>query len=182
MKSAAGNSGRNSAIIIYFKRVWMRTVVFAVLWWTLTAGVMESWVVGVPAVVVATLVSKDLAPGFSWSPRGIVHFALFFMWHSLRGGADVAWRAFHPKVPIAPGFIEYPLCLPQGLPRVLMVNTVNLLPGTLSTKLAVDHLKVHVLDTGQNIFPELVRLERVMARMFGISLKKPAEDGRNEKV
>ncbi|MES9944702.1 MAG: Na+/H+ antiporter subunit E [Candidatus Thiodiazotropha sp.] len=50
-------------------------------------------------------------------------------------GLDVAWRAFHPRMPITPELIVYPLRLPPGLPRVILVNTVSLLPGTLGTEL-----------------------------------------------
>ena len=53
----------------------------------------------------------------------------------LKGGVYVAWRAFDPRMPITPELIEYPLRLPPGLPRVILVNMVSLLPGTLSAEL-----------------------------------------------
>ena len=90
---------------------------------------------------------------------------------SLLGGADVAWRAFHPGMPIAPDFIEYPLRLPPGLPQVFMANTVSLLPGTLSAALDRSVLKVHVLDSRRGVLTELETMERSVARMFGTSLK-----------
>ncbi len=91
--------------------------------------------------------------------------------HSLLGGADVAWRAFHPGLPIAPDLIEYPLRLPPGLPRVFMANTVSLLPGTLSASLDRSVLKVHVLDSRRGVLAELEAVEQSVARMFGTSYK-----------
>ncbi len=95
----------------------------------------------------------------------------FFLLRSLFGGADVAWRAFHPGLPIAPDLIEYPLRLPPGLPQVLMANTVSLLPGTLSAELDQSVLKIHVLDNQRGVLAELEAVEQSVPRMFGTSLK-----------
>ena len=83
----------------------------------------------------------------------------------------MAWRAFHPRMPIAPDLIEYPLRLPPGLAQVFMANTVSLLPGTLSAALERSVLKVHVLDGRKDFLTELESLEQSVARMFGVSLK-----------
>ena len=148
----------------------LRALVFALLWWILTEGAMDSWLVGAPVVLLTTLVSMALLPPFSCALTGIIRFVPFFLWHSLRGGVDVAWRAFHPSLPINPDLIDYPLQLPPGLPRVFMVNTVSLLPGTLSAELEADCLKVHVLDSSKDALPELKQVEREVAGVFGISL------------
>lgn len=170
------------AAMLYFYSGGLRVVIFALLWWMLTAGAVESWLVGVPVVLIATLVSMLLVPASPWSPIGVACFVPFFVWHSLRGGVDVAWRAFHPRLPIAPGFIEYPLCLAPGLPRVFMLNTVTLLPGTLSVALGADCLTVHVLDTRKSVLSELMRVEQVVARMFGTTLKIAEAGECNEEV
>lgn len=149
----------------------LRTAVFALLWWILTQGTMGSWLVGTPVVMLATLVSMALLPPFHWSLTGIVRFLPFFLWYSLRGGADVGWRAFHPNVPINPALIDYPLRLPPGIVRVFMANIVNLLPGTLCAELNANYLKVHVLDTGKDVLLELMAVEQVVARIFSISLQ-----------
>lgn len=170
------------SVINQFRRGWLRAVAFALLWWLLTAGAMGSWLIGAPVVLIATLVSMALVPPFSLSPSGVVYFVPFFIWHSLRGGADVAWRAFHPGMPIAPGLVDYPLRLPPGMPRVFMVNTVSLLPGTLSAELSANCLKVHVLDTRKSVLSELLTVERAVARMFGTSLQKVKGGECNEEV
>tara|TARA_R110001592_G_scaffold116143_1_gene317205 strand:- start:9898 stop:10452 length:555 start_codon:yes stop_codon:yes gene_type:complete len=157
-------------VIVRMRSGLLRAVVFALLWWILTQGNMESWLVGTPVVMLATLVSMALLPPFCWSLSGIVRFLPFFLWHSLRGGVDVGWRAFHPNVPINPALIDYPLCLPPGIVRVFMANIVNLLPGTLCAELNGNCLKVHALDTSKDVLLELMAVEQVVARIFSISL------------
>jgi multicomponent Na+:H+ antiporter subunit E len=119
---------------------------FSLLCCILADGAANSWWIGVPALVLAVGVSTALLPPVSFAWRGLVSFAPFFLLRSMLGGTDVSWRAFHPDMPIAPDLIEYRLRIPPGLPRELMVNTVSLLPGTLSAELDRDVLKVHVLD------------------------------------
>lgn len=177
MSRLSGKGRFRDSVIIHFRRAWLRAVAFALLWWMLTAGAMDSWLIGAPAVLIATLVSMALVPPFSLSPAGVVSFVPFFIWHSLRGGADVAWRAFHPRMPIAPGLVDYPLHLPPGMPRTFMVNTVSLLPGTLSAELGANCLKVHVLDTRKSVLSELITVERAVARMFGTSLQNANDHG-----
>ena len=82
----------------------------------------------------------------------------------------MAWRAFHPRMPITPELIDYPLRLPPGLQRVILVNTVSLLPGTLSAELDGQVLKVHVLDGLGDFMSELEVLEQSVARISGMSL------------
>ena len=106
-----------------------RALLFSLLWWALTDGTAGSWWIGVPAVACAVIVSVALVPpvGLVW--REVMGFVPFFLWHSLKGGADVAWRAFHPRLPITPELIEYPLRLPPGLPQVILVNIDELAAG-----------------------------------------------------
>lgn len=147
---------------------------FALIWWILTDGVASSWWIGVPAVLLAVVTSAALLPAtpFVWSE--FLRFVPFFLMRSLLGGIDVAWRAFHPGLPIAPDLIEYPLQLPPGLPRVFMANTVSLLPGTLSAALDQNVLKVHVLDNQSSYQAELVALEQRVAAIFSTSLQLTA--------
>jgi len=147
-----------------------RALLFSLVWWALSDGNAQSWWVGVPAVSFAVIASVALLPPVPLVWRELLMFAPFFLRRSLQGGADVAWRAFHPRMPIAPELIDYPLRLPPGLPRVILVNTVSLLPGTLSAELDGQVLKVHVLDGLGDFMPELEALEQRVARMSGVSL------------
>ena len=153
-----------------FARFGVRTVLFALLWWILTEGAMDSWLVGAPVVVCAVLASGTLLPRVSWSLSGIIHFAPFFLWRSLYGGMDVAWRALHPRLPISPELLDHRWGLPPGLPRVFMANTVSLLPGTLSAELGEEYLHVHVLDQTGAFASDLALIEARVAKLFGLQL------------
>ena len=147
-----------------------RALLYSLLWWVLSDGSVASWWVGVPAVSFAVLASAALLPPVPLIWRELVKFSPFFLQRSLQGGADVALRAFHPRMPIAPALIDYPLRLPPGLPRVMLLSIVNLLPGTLSAELAGPVLRVHVLDSLSDVMLELETLETHVARISGVTL------------
>lgn len=100
----------------------------------------------------------------------LLRFIPFFVGRALSGGMDVARRALHPRLPLEPAVIEYPLRLPRGLPQVVMANTINLLPGTLTADIQAGALKVHVIDHQTSVLEELEALENAVARTFGITL------------
>jgi multicomponent Na+:H+ antiporter subunit E len=153
-----------------------RAVLFAVVWWALSDGSAQSWWVGAPAVALAVIASVALlapVPLVWWQ---LLKFVPVFLWRSLQGGADVAWRALDPRLPIAPEMIDYPLRLPSGLPQVMLINIMSLLPGTLSAELEGQVLKIHVLDGRGDVLPELEALERSVARISGVTLA-PAKRG-----
>ena len=146
--------------------------IYAGLWWLLTDGDQSSWVVGAPAVALATVASVHLAGGSPFQILrviGLGRFARFFVWESLRGGVDVARRAFHPDVPLAPGLLEHEIRLPPGPSRGLFAVTVSLLPGTLAADLNGRRLTLHVLDRDADMLRELRQLETYIAALFGLS-------------
>jgi len=153
-------------------------LLFALVWWVLVGGETISWWTGVPVVLLAAVVSVALFPPVKLVWFELFRFVPFFLIRSLLGGADVAWRALHPDLPIDPHEIEYPIKLPPGLALVFMANTVSLLPGTLSVTLNSDFLKVHVLSSRKDILSELATLEAMVAALFGISLPEAAGEGR----
>ena len=168
-------------IWVKVKMSWLSIVsrgfLFLLIWWILTDGATQSWWFGVPAVLLAVIVSTMLLPPVPLVWHELLRFVPFFLLRSLLGGADVAWRAFHPRMPIAPDLITYPLRLPPGLPQVFMTNTISLLPGTLSAELDQSILKIHVLDSQKDFLAELKLVEQSVARMFDITLEGFNEDG-----
>ena len=158
-------------VTISWSTIVSRGFLFSLLWWFLSDGAVSSWWIGGPTVLLAVAASAALLPPAPFVWYEFLRFVPFFLMRSLLGGADVAWRAFHPNMPIAPDLIEYPLRLPPGLPRVFMANTVSLLPGTLSAALDKDMLKVHMLDSRKGFLEELEAVEQRVARMFGTSLR-----------
>ncbi len=164
-------------------RALLRTAIFAGLWWVLTAGDPASWIVGGPAVVLAGFLGLWLAGSTSWRWRimGLTRFLPFFLWRSFIGGIDVARRALHPKRPLVPGFVDYRMGLPQAAARIFMINTVSLLPGTLSVEITGDKLIVHALDVDLPVLSELKTIESCVADLFGLQVNKEI-DNREEGV
>ena len=155
---------------ICLRAMFLRLVLFALIWWVLTDGSLTSWALGAPVVLFATLISVLLMPSSSWSLRGVIRFIPYFLWHSMRGGVDVARRAMHPQMPVSPALIDYRFRLPPGLSRVFMADTVSLLPGTLSVELSDEMLRIHVLDDSRAIKYELNALENYLADIFRLEL------------
>ena len=145
-------------------RLAVQTASFAFFWAILTSG--KGWGVGIPVICLATAVNFRQTPVSRWSLAGIVRFLPYFLWNSLRGGIDVAARALNPRLPIDPAIISYEISLDHTGARVLMANTVTLLPGTLSADLRGNVLSVHVLKPSGSFMESLARLERRVADVF----------------
>jgi len=150
----------------------LRLPLFALLWWILIEGKPAGWWYGIPVILSALLVSLLLLPA-SRRQRplgGTVRFVGFFLWESLRGGIDVALRALNPRLPLNPDLIDYSLRLPEGNARIVLMNTISLLPGTLSANLQDDCLQVHTLDDDPQTLQSLEQVETVVAQLFGIDI------------
>lgn len=104
------------------------------------------------------------------SPAGLAAYAGFFLRQSVRGGFQVAAMALQPRRALTPALFEIPLRLPPGPALVLLTDTLNLLPGTLSVRLDGTTLTLHALDGRLPIVPEVRAAEAHVARLFGIAL------------
>lgn len=145
-------------------RLTVRVLGLAALWAILTGG--AGWSVGIPVVLLAAAAIPLAAPTYRLSPAGMVRFVPYFVWNSLRGGVDVAVRALHPRLPIDPAILRYETKLDYTVARVVMANTVTLLPGTLSAELRGNVLSVHVLYASGPIMEMLENLERRVADLI----------------
>jgi multicomponent Na+:H+ antiporter subunit E len=148
-----------------------RFLLFGALWWSLTEGDLYNWWFGVLMAVLATLASSALLPPGRWRPLGLIRFVPFFVRQSVLGGVDVARRAFSPEMPFDPGFVEFPLRLPDGPSRVFLANTMSLLPGTVSVELRDGSLRLHALDRSMPIERTLRTGEAHIAAIFGVELQ-----------
>jgi len=84
-------------------------------------------------------------------------------------GIDAARRAFHPQLPMRPGFIVYTSQLPEGAPRSIFTVLVSMQPG--SVPIAADRngdFAVHCLDNKQPIGTALAADEVRVARAFDL--------------
>lgn len=136
-------------------------------WLLLTDLAWDSWLIGLPVVAAAAWSAQRTAgAGETVSLPALLRFISFFLRESLRGGVDVACRVVRPTMRIRPGFHRYRVRLQGRAPRLLFLNSVSLLPGTLSTALDKDELRVHALDTGADLDAGLGHLEAMCARVY----------------
>lgn len=166
---------------VRLRRGALRAALLALLWWLLTEGSRSSWIIGAPAVAAATWVSLFLLPEHHWRWRwiGLARFLPFFLRQSVRGGIDVARRALHPDMPLAPGWIDYRLRLPDPTARLFFSNIVTLLPGTLNAEMEEEgrRMTIHLLDEGLPNRESLQALERRVADLFGLKLSVSDSQG-----
>jgi multicomponent Na+:H+ antiporter subunit E len=155
-----------------------RAGLFALAWLILTGAAPGGLAVGAAAAVAATAVSLKLLPP---SPRRAKIWALIalipgFLWRSVLGGADVAWRALHPKLPVRPGWIDYPVKLQDGTARAMFGAQTSLLPGTLSAGVEGGSMRIHCLEVSDRTRGELARGEARVARALS-QQPESGEDG-----
>ncbi len=152
---------------------WALRVALALLvvWVALNGG--QAWPTGIALSLAGGAAGAWLVPAdhHPWKVSRLPQFFAFFLRESLLGGLDVARRALRLKVDVAPCFFIYPLGLPAGQPRTLMVCLVSLLPGTLSADLDTGRglLLVHAL--APEAAATVPALELRVAALFGLELQ-----------
>lgn len=148
---------------------WRRAAVaapaLAGLWW-LVAGEPGSWLVGAPTVLLAAGLAGSVRAGAATPHfQRLPGFVTWFVWQSIRGGLDVAFRAFRPGPPVSPGFLRRRTHLPRDA-RPLLANTITLLPGTLAVRLEGEGIDIHAIDRSAAVDADLDATERRIAGLF----------------
>jgi len=145
-----------------------RLTIYLLTWWVLTGGATDSWIIGVPAILSALTIDFRFfrSPGIRWSWGALLSFAFFFLKSSITSGLDVIQRIYHPRLPLMPAMIVYPLQLESSAAHILFICTVSLLPGTLSTAIERHTLIIHALDVGRPVEHELNIIENRVAAVF----------------
>ncbi len=162
---------RNSTLLNVNRHSLLRIFIFSAVWLTLTGSDTSSWIIGVPAVLFASKLSLMLAPPSQClvSVSGALRFIPFFLYQSFRGGLDVMRRALSSQQLLDPGLVSYVTLLPEGSARIFFVNTISLLPGTLSAELHENTITIHTLDRGMSIWANIQTLEYHVAALMHIS-------------
>lgn len=127
-------------------------------------------VLGAFATVAATWTSLRLLPPGPGRLRfgALARLAGRFLWQSLVAGIDVARRVFDPRLPIEPGYLAYPVRLPDGPRRDAFGALTSLMPGTLPVGTDPDGALVyHCLDLGQPVAAGLARDEALLGAALG---------------
>lgn len=157
-------------------RFLVKIMVLGLIWGILTGFRVDAVVFGAVAVLAGAALVFVLpdSPGWRLSPAGAVRFALWFARQSVLGAVDVSRRAFLPRMPLHPGFRTYRPALPDGAPRIMFVNTITLLPGTLSAEIAGESVIVHMLDSRADLDSDLKQLETRVAALFALPASSEA--------
>ena len=150
-------------------RACVRAAGFLVLWLVLAGADVADLSAAAVAVLAASWTSlRLLPPGSSrLSPSALAKLTLRFAYQSVAAGADVAWRALDPRLPLRPGFVRYPVRFPPGTARNVFTTLTSLLPGTVPAGAERGHLVYHCLDVDQPVMSQLAAEEAALARALG---------------
>lgn len=143
------------------------------------AGYFTFWIVligtapadiaaGVITAALAAWVSVRLIPPSPTRVRliALVRLAAHFAWQSVVAGWDVARRALDPRLPLAPGFVDYPCGFEPGLVRNAFASLTSLMPGTVPLADDGKTLRYHCLDVNQPVVESLGVEEALVARVL----------------
>jgi len=155
-------------------RKWLGAAVFRVTsffgFWLVLYGIESSdFLVGVFAAIGATWASLLLLSPGEWRFDLIALSKLIarFAFQSVVAGIDVAWRALDPRMPLRPGFVNYPVGFPPGLTRNTFAALTSLLPGTVPAGNQNGQIVYHCLDVNQPVVSQLAAEEAALAQALG---------------
>jgi multicomponent Na+:H+ antiporter subunit E len=144
----------------FWRSAAVRGAMFFALWIILTLSDRDDLAAGVFAAIAAAWLSLFLLPPSAARPSlpATLKFALHFFHQSVIAGFDVARRAFDPKLPLNPGYVQFPCSLSAGPARSAFCALSSLLPGTMPVKSdATGNVLVHCLDTRQPVVEQLCK-------------------------
>ena len=164
-----GGASANSPPSLWNRLAW-RLPLALLGWWILSEGQTDALPLGAAAVTAAVAASLALTPGSPYTPRpaGLLLFFGWFLGRSCVAGLQVAARILRPRLTIDPYIARVPLSLPPGAPRLLLADTLSLLPGTLSVSLEDDDLLLHSLGGKGDLHGDVRRAERRVAQLLGL--------------
>lgn len=136
------------------------------LWALLSQG--QGWAFGVPLALIGAFVGYRLRLHTGKLRLQVLPaFIGFFLLELFAGGWDVARRALHPKLPIAPAWQTFELTATDPRAKLLLSALVGLLPGTLASHHEEQTLHIHALDQQQDWQSTVTRLEALLAQLLG---------------
>jgi multicomponent Na+:H+ antiporter subunit E len=114
----------------------------------ITMGVVSAALV---TAVTAPLITAILEP--RRHPLGKIPLRLWYLlvylawlaWSVMVSSLQVAWIVINPRVPPEPMMLRFRTRLPSRLARVMLANTISLVPGTMTVRLEGDEYLVHAL-------------------------------------
>jgi multicomponent Na+:H+ antiporter subunit E len=151
----------------------------------LTVWLALVWSVQLPDVIAGLIIASILMLLFGnifpadfskiLQPRRFLWFLAYipvFLWHVIKSNLDVAYRVFHPEMPINPGIVKVKTDLKTEVAKTLLANSITLTPGTLTVDCIDDNLYVHWI----NIISEDPEVEtKLIVKKFEHFLQKVFE-------
>ncbi|PLW82544.1 sodium:proton antiporter [Kineobactrum sediminis] len=142
--------------------------IWTALWALLSQN--SGWVFGIPVAALATLAGYRLGlRSGPVRPQALPTFLVFFLRELFSGGVDVARRALHARLPIAPAWQIFTLTSRDPRVCLMLSALVGLLPGTLASHHKGSELYVHTLDQHRDWQSTVARLENLLSRLLGES-------------
>ena len=134
-----------------FRAVGLFLVLFAI--WIALSGHFTPFLLVAGAVCCALVVfiahRMDVIDHESFPVQMTGRLPLYWVWLSLevvKAKLDVAWRVWHPRLPIDPALERLPASQHTDLSRVIYANSITLTPGTVSTYVGEGFVEVHALN------------------------------------
>lgn len=142
-----------------------RLALFTLLWWILSGGRWSELAVIAVVIFVSAVSSLLLWPvgSWRWRPLAVLAFIPWFLWQSLCGGFDVAWRALQMRPSLQPRVVCMTIDLPENA-ACLFAWILSLLPGTACVHIEGDRFRIHLLD--EVSLPKVDELRRRVARLL----------------
>lgn len=143
------------------------------LWLLLSQGDLASWAIGVPFMLIALILTRQLKKSTSTphkvklSPVGLVVFVFYFIAESIRGAWQVSRLVLFQRLRLNSIFHRYQMRLQNDAARKFFIGSISLLPGTLSADSDKDTICIHILDRNNNVVNDIKRLEAKVAALFG---------------
>jgi len=150
----------------------IRSGIFFILWMVLDEGKVAGFLIGLPTSILAGWVSMRLFPPSRNSGERICFFALgsfvvSFLWNSIKAGVEVAYWAFHPRLPLRIGFVCCTCGIPAGSRRDLFLATCSLMPGSLPVgDTAEGEILLHCLNTDSSVCRQMQVHEASLMRIW----------------
>jgi multicomponent Na+:H+ antiporter subunit E len=102
-------------------------------------------------------------------PLSLLRFVALVGWYLVESSLQVAWLALKPGAPPVNAVLRARVAVKSDLVLALLVNAINLTPGTMVVEIDKDRrlLYVHVLDVGSpravtRFFHQTTQMERLL--------------------
>jgi multicomponent Na+:H+ antiporter subunit E len=121
-----------------------------------------------------SLSSEGSSPGrrLARAGWGIV-FVAWLLWRIVVASAQVANFALRPSLPFQPRFVRFTTNMRRPVSRVVLANSITLVPGTLTVRLDGDRYLVHCLIPGATDDLESAQMQNLIGRFTGEAPEPP---------